>query len=78
MFDNIPIEPEPVKGRSIKNSVSSLGIPRKPKAGAVSFEISLESPLAESSSTIENIATKYGNVFMHRSTAFLAPETKQS
>ena len=42
----MPIEPEPVNGLKIKNSVSSLGIPKKPKMGAVSFEISLERPLA--------------------------------
>ena len=67
-----------MNGLKIKNSVSSLGIPKKPKIGAVSFEISLERPLACNNSTIENIATRYGNVLMQRSTAFLAPVTKQS
>ena len=39
MFDNIAIDPEPVNGRKIKNSVSSLGIPKKLNIGADVFDI---------------------------------------
>lgn len=72
------IEPEPVKGLSTKNSVSSDGMPRKLKTGAVNFVRKLEMPLIAKSSTTEKIATKYAKVLMHRSTAFLAPLTKHS
>ncbi len=58
MFESIPIEPEPVNGRMIKNSVSSDGMPKRLKTGDAIFEIKTESPLACKSSTIENIATR--------------------
>ena len=46
MFESIPIEPEPVNGRMIKNSVSSAGIPKTLKIGDVIFEIKRDNPLA--------------------------------
>ena len=58
MFDNIPIEPEPVKGLMIKNSVSSLGIPKTLNIGEAIVEIAFDSPLACKSSTMEKIATR--------------------
>ena len=58
MFESIPIEPEPVNGRMIKNSVSSDGMPNRLKIGEVIFEIKIDSPLACKSSTIEKIATR--------------------
>ena len=78
MFESIPIEPEPVNGRIIKNSVSSDGIPKIPKIGDASFEISKDNPLACKSSTIEKMATRYGKVLMQSSIACFAPETNES
>ena len=57
-FDNIPIDPDPVNGRKIRNSVNSEGIPNTLKIGSASFEIMIETPLKERSSTTANIATK--------------------
>ena len=57
-LDSIPIEPEPVNGRMIKNSVNSLGIPKILKIGEARLDITRERPLACKSSTIEKIATK--------------------
>ena len=74
----MPIDPEPVNGLNIKNSVSWLGIPKKLNIGAMKPDMTDDKPLIDKSSTIAKIATRYGNVFMHKSTACLAPETKQS
>ena len=72
------MEPEPVKGLIIKNSVSSLGMPNRLKIGDAKLDIIDERPLACNSSTIEKIATRYGKVFMHKSIDCLAPSTKDS
>ena len=54
----MPIDPEPVNGRIIKNSVSSLGIPKILNIGEARLEMTDERPLACKSSTIEKMATK--------------------
>ena len=54
----MPIEPEPVNGLMIKNSVSSGGIPKKLNTGDAIVEMICESPLACNNSTIEKIATR--------------------
>ena len=74
----MPIEPEPVNGLKIKNSVSSLGIPKKLNTGEAAFESKEESPLMDNNSTTAKIATRYGKVLIHKSTALRAPVTKQS
>ena len=58
MFESIPIEPDPVNGLMIRNSVNSPGIPKTLKIGDAIPEIMEESPLACNNSTIEKIATK--------------------
>ena len=77
-FDSIAIEPDPVNGRKIKNSVSSEGIPKKLNIGLNSWVKYAEIPLIDSNSTTAKIATRYGKVLMHKSTADLAPLTKHS
>lgn len=67
-----------MKGLKIKNSVSSVGMPKKSNTGDANFAKIAEIPLIAKSSTMEKIATRYGNVPMQRSTELFAPETKQS
>ena len=57
-LESIPIEPEPVKGLNIKNSVSSVGILNKLKIGAIALAKIAEIPLIASSSTTAKIATR--------------------
>ena len=57
-FESIPIDPDPVNGRKIRNSVSSEGIPKILKIGAAAFEIIADIPLIDKSSTTAKIATK--------------------
>ena len=70
--------PEPEKGRMTRKSTSSGGIPRNPKKGLKNVEMIVERPLILKSSTAINIATRYGNVEIQRSTELLAPEIKWS
>lgn len=69
--------PEPVKGRIMISSQSSLGIPQNLKTGDKTTEITESSPLAFINSIAQNIATKYGKIVTTRLTLCLAPPTKQ-
>lgn len=73
---SIATDPEPVNGRKVRKLTSSLGIPKIVKTGERARANRSDSPLILNSSTAQKIATNSGKVFMHRSTASLAPETK--
>ena len=72
-LESIPIDPEPVNGRRIINSVSSVGMPKILKIGDAKFARTEDNPLIERSSTTAKIATKYGKVLMQRLTACFPP-----